>query len=636
MKFITRYLSPYPLNKKNLAKSKNRLKYLLSLGALAIGIPIIYLIIITLSYVKNESILQLEKNIGEYTSFIESELENILSIEKNRAFNDYKFEYDNNKNHKSPLSRVPIDSEIPGLIGHFQLSANGSFSSPVLPNNYSKFVNLNMTQYEYLKRLSLFTFLKKEITSSNLFSNLINEKRALINKNQAKLPTKKGSSFRLNIYNKPTRMGVSKRTILFSKSVTDVRNQKFSLLQESNYKELKDYTEKISSPAFNIFNLGELKSYYAKNKICFFREIVAGKDYYVQGFMVDADKFLKAFIKKSYLLSPISNFTSLDVFTNGESNVLNVTKNKKNRTIINNNSPQRILKQSSFPSPLSFLNYKFSITSVPKSRSLPLISFSSFFIFLMLLSTLAFVYKMIAGQLDIAKQRSDIVSAISHELKTPLTSIRMYGEMLKNNMVPDEAKQKKYYQYIYDESGRLSRLINNILQLSNIQKAKELFTKKELSIEYTFKNISEKLSAIANNNGFDLQITNKAQTSGGTTTIRSNEDALIQIFVALLDNAIKFSKNTEDKEVASKNKVEFTLLKNKEQYIFSIRDFGPGISKKNKKRIFELFYRAEDELTRTSPGTGIGLALVQQIALSLDHKIEVLDKKPGTEFQVII
>ena len=80
----------------------------------------------------------------------------------------------------------------------------------------------------------------------------------------------------------------------------------------------------------------------------------------------------------------------------------------------------------------------------------------------------------------------------------------------------------------------------------------------------------------------------------------------------------------------------FENLKNRKQLVFFIRDYGPGIKKNQMKKVFQLFYRSGDELTRTKPGTGIGLALVVQLAETMNAKITVINKKPGAEFQIRI
>jgi len=107
-------------------------------------------------------------------------------------------------------------------------------------------------------------------------------------------------------------------------------------------------------------------------------------------------------------------------------------------------------------------------------------------------------------------------------------------------------------------------------------------------------------------------------------------DAFFQIMINLIDNAIKFSGQSEAKKID----VGLKIIARGREALFTVRDYGPGIDRKQMKKIFRLFYRAGDELTRTKPGTGIGLALVVQLAESMGTEIDVINRQPGVEFQL--
>jgi len=106
-------------------------------------------------------------------------------------------------------------------------------------------------------------------------------------------------------------------------------------------------------------------------------------------------------------------------------------------------------------------------------------------------------------------------------------------------------------------------------------------------------------------------------------------DAFAQIFINLVDNALKFSASAATKvvEIGSRRESDGGVL-------FTVRDFGPGVPKDQMKKIFELFYRPADELTRETVGTGIGLALVQQLATAMDARVDVRNREPGAEFRL--
>ncbi|MCH8059676.1 MAG: HAMP domain-containing histidine kinase, partial [Proteobacteria bacterium] len=237
------------------------------------------------------------------------------------------------------------------------------------------------------------------------------------------------------------------------------------------------------------------------------------------------------------------------------------------------------------------------------------------------------LYRLGLSQINLARQQQDFVSAVSHELKTPLTSIRMYGEMLKEGWA-DEDKRQSYYNFIHDESERLSRLISNVLQLARITRNDPQFDLKSIKVGELMSNTESRISSQIKSAGFELRF--KRSDDVDDVSIMIDEDHFTQIIINLVDNAIKFSKNAEEKivEVSSKRGADNRI-------IFSVRDFGPGIPKDQMKKIFQLFYRSESELTRETVGTGIGLAIVHQLTLAMNGSVDLINVEPGAEFRVM-
>ena len=235
------------------------------------------------------------------------------------------------------------------------------------------------------------------------------------------------------------------------------------------------------------------------------------------------------------------------------------------------------------------------------------------------------MYRFAVGQLRLARQQQDFVSAVSHELKTPLTSIRMYGEMLKAGWA-DDAKKQTYYDYIHSESERLSRLIENVLQLARLTRSSQQLDVKRVASSELLDMVRSKCATQAERAGFALTVRDGAPTG---TELAVDADAFAQVLINLVDNALKFSSGAQRKEIeiASRFETDGWVL-------FTVRDFGPGIPKGQMKKIFELFYRPPDELTRATAGTGIGLALVLQLTAAMGGRVEVRNCEPGAEFRV--
>jgi signal transduction histidine kinase len=227
-------------------------------------------------------------------------------------------------------------------------------------------------------------------------------------------------------------------------------------------------------------------------------------------------------------------------------------------------------------------------------------------------------------QVRLARQKDDFISAVSHELRTPLTSIRMYAEMLEKGWVRTEEKQGRYYGSIRQESERLSRLIENVLDFSRIQRGRKRYHFALGDINATVSHVVEMMRPYASQHGFVIQ-TDLASLAPTTF----DKDAVTQIVVNLLDNAVKFSRSCQDKTIVVRTRVEdgHTLIE--------VEDHGPGVPRAERKRIFGEFYRVEAESTRQTTGTGLGLALVHRFALAHQGFVRVTEAKPqGAIFTV--
>ena len=114
----------------------------------------------------------------------------------------------------------------------------------------------------------------------------------------------------------------------------------------------------------------------------------------------------------------------------------------------------------------------------------------------------------------------------------------------------------------------------------------------------------------------------------------AEEDAFSRIFINLVDNALKFSRTAEQKVVVIGYRLANGGGSEEGEVVFFVRDYGPGIDRDQRKKLFRLFYRGENELTRTTPGTGIGLALVKELAAKMNAQVDLESKEPGVEFTV--
>ena len=244
------------------------------------------------------------------------------------------------------------------------------------------------------------------------------------------------------------------------------------------------------------------------------------------------------------------------------------------------------------------------------------------------------MYRVGMQHIELAAQRSDFVAAVSHELKTPLTSIRMYGEMLRAGWVTDEGRRQSYYDFIFFESERLSRLITNVLQLARLTNQDMPVALQAYSLCQLLDLVRSKVSTLAEAAGFTLEFVEPDPPGQGETyTVLAEADAFVQICINLVDNAIKFSANAAQQRID----IGLRLATGRSPHaVFFVRDYGPGVARDQMQRIFQLFYRGENELTRHTTGTGIGLALVKALAAQMYARVELQNRDPGAEFRIVL
>jgi signal transduction histidine kinase len=202
----------------------------------------------------------------------------------------------------------------------------------------------------------------------------------------------------------------------------------------------------------------------------------------------------------------------------------------------------------------------------------------------------------------------------------------MYGEMLKEGWASEE-KRQQYYEYIHDESERLARLISNVLQLASITRNEPNLAMRSIAVGELMERTEARISSQVQRAGFDVVFDDDERAADAVVMI--DEDCFLQIVINLVDNAIKFSSAAADRKIEIGSRVSTNG-----QVVFSVRDFGPGVPRNQMKKIFELFYRSESELTRETVGTGIGLAIVHQLSLAMNGSVDVMNRHPGAEFRV--
>ena len=183
--------------------------------------------------------------------------------------------------------------------------------------------------------------------------------------------------------------------------------------------------------------------------------------------------------------------------------------------------------------------------------------------------------------------------------------------MLEQGIARDPEREQEYFRILGSESSRLSRLINNVLQFSKFEKKQTRLDLKEGTLEEVIQEVKEVMEEKLRQEGFSLKV-----ETADLPPFKYDREAMIQILINLIDNSMKFGKSMPTREVTIKVWPEPDTAK------ISVSDTGPGIPLHDLRKVFGDFYRVDNELTRTTGGTGIGLALVKKLVTLMGGSVK--------------
>jgi len=593
---------------------------------------------------------------------------------------------------RSPLSGYPVAGDPPGLLGYFQVDTRGAFSSPLLPPKGSDPEKFGIGGDEYRNRLLLAQEIQAILADNRLVQSATEpepqagaeapgatraaaeEQAAGTNEtysqqvfDQLNLPGQNAQTGSANagerdlddaageIAGRQQQAGAfgkvadlkldsafqrkseehesqsdqlhpnegsralaparAKRKEQITLAETAMPSDKERVANATADLRIRTFESEVDPLDFSMLDSGHL---------VLFRKVWRGGERYIQGLLIDQHVFIKDTIGTPFMETVLSDMSHLIVAHRED--VIHTVSGCDSYDCPNGNQglDGALVFRDRLSAPLDSMELIFSINRLPPGPGAAVLGWVTLVLALVFLLGFYTLYRLGLSQINLARQQQDFVSAVSHELKTPLTSIRMYGEMLKEGWA-DEEKKKTYYEYIHDESERLTRLISNVLQLANITRNEPQFDLKPGTVGELMSNTESKIANQVERAGFRLGFKRDDETDRATVMI--DQDCFAQIVINLVDNAIKFSENAENKTIEITSK-----LTRDDQILFSVRDFGPGIPKDQMKKIFQLFYRPESELTRETVGTGIGLAIVHQLTVAMDGKVDVINRETGAEF----
>lgn len=540
-----------------------------------------------------------------------------LKAENNRPLDDYQFyksptttNRNNEKFTLSPLASTPEQSTTPGLRSYFQVDEAGVFSCPLLPFSAS------VAPPEDMGSLS------------NILSKKEVQKRITLRKEIEPLLTKLGF-IKKNVSN-----------VSFPVAAAST-NQKPSSSYQGKYDNVGFPAEIKKISTFQIRRGNE------DNNIVFYRDIWDGNNKVVQGFIVNEQTFLLNSIVDAFANVNSKTEMLLRISYGKREIAAYLHKHHKNTHpeihVLDKSTYDKNIPLSTFSLKAPFEKYQlsFSVDKLPLGDATKTGGIFLIVILCIIIAGLLFIYRLGVQQIYLNEERLNFVSSVSHELKTPLTSIIMYADMLRSGMLTQESKRNEYYNFIFFEGERLGRLIANVLRLSKFGRDTS-----DISLEYTplssaIDILRSKTSTLLENSGFTLRVKFSSAVPVNCS-ILIDKDAFTQIAINLVDNAVKFtdeflSRNPDSAADPERRNIDLNIdvsPTNEQHMQIGVRDYGAGIAKEDAKHIFKSFYRAGNELTRKTKGTGMGLSLVNELVQTMDGEVEFFNRKPGAEFVI--
>jgi two-component system, OmpR family, phosphate regulon sensor histidine kinase PhoR len=558
-------------------KPKVKLRVLFTLLFVALAMPVSYL------SVKLVYSLGQEKKFGDVSranlisDILVGRTQEVIRREDRRSFAEYKFLMAVSLIGKEELSLSPLAislqaSDVPGMIGYFQMEQGQEIHSPLLPEGSLKELQVP----ERKERIRIRGRVSQVVTpyKDSLFLDRASSEDVM------------------------TREEMSSK-----KQAWVNRIQRWSGRNLSRKK-----------AQFHAVEIWPFQIFLTNGELIFSRKVIYKNRSYAQGFVVNSSRFFANALNKIEMMGVIKDFSGLSI----------ELQNAQDSSLVYRVGGMATSDQKALllANPLEGLHLYIRDSEEAMPDGMGLVLFLGTLALIVSGGGLYSLYRIVLVREEVTHKRQDFVSAVSHELKTPLTAVMMYCELLEEGMVSSEEKKMKYIRRIHSESARLFRMIRNVLQLSAIEKQNHSLNMITVPLIHVFSEVQESLIPILRETGFvllwDLEDDEK--------TVKVDRDALIQILLNLVENSIKFAKESRTKQVKIGVKDVF-----KGQTSIYVRDYGPGVPPGELEQIFEIFYRSEKEMTRKTNGTGVGLGLVKGLIDQMGLSVQARNVRPGLE-----
>ncbi len=640
-----------------------RLKLLIVIFSVALSVPLAYFVVRTYQGLAQEEVATLRYFADAMFDEMEGALAEMVKREEGRAIDEFNFEVIPSDRREgagqpqpSPLSRPPREHYI---LGYFQNNPDGSFQTPLVASAGS-------VQVEHSKRIEALKdanqiFNRKRVAVTDriqprppemVVQEEVKKEAAFADKYIASSPSRASRSYlgqkekRLekitigqaaNIARQQEQQtmpgapvaaepeydsedqGSARSPVAGRAPVANMRAARKMDLQEALEAAPSEPADDVDDTTGFQVEVAPLQAVFlSDHQIFIFRRIMINQQIYRQGFVLKVNAFLEHLARTYFSTQPMANFTGLrlSVVDQGrEAGAWQAGPFAENAGFVLNRG---------FPSPFSFLKAVLTCSQIPGSAGRRTLNIMMIVLAVIVLIGLFAIYRSARAIEDLAERRSQFVSSVTHELKTPLTNIRMYIEMLAQGIATSPDREQEYFRILDSEGARLSRLINNVLEMSKLERQQRHLNLQTGSFAEVVDEVETVMAEKIKQEGFTLIV-----ELDDIPPFKYDREVMIQVLINLIENSIKFGKSSPQREIHIRTELEGRHAK------IMVSDTGPGIPRQALKKIFNDFYRVENSLTRTTRGTGIGLALVKKFVQLMGGTVSAANNR-GPGFTITI
>jgi signal transduction histidine kinase len=635
-----------------------KLKLLIVIFSLALSIPLAYFVVRTYRGLAQEEVATLRFFADTLFDKMEGALAEMVKKEEGRAIDEFNYEVfpsgrqtGAGQRQPSPLSRPPREKFV---LGYFQNNPDGSFQTPLMAGA-AKVTPGHLDRIEALKGANEI-FNRKRVTGTDRIQPLpadivtkeeAKQKSGFADKYIDSTRSRRSRSYLGQKEKRLEKITISQAANIAKQEQPQPMSSSYAVAEseydrEDQYLAKDQATHEVSAPKKRtsrkmnleeaveaappvaVADADEVESFQVEvaplqavflsdAQIFIFRRIMINQQIYRQGFVLKVNAFLQQLTQTYFRSQPMARFAGLRLSVMDQGREADAVEAGPY-----SNTSDFILNRG-FPSPFSFLKATLTCSQIPRSAGRRTLNLMLIVLAVIVLIGLFAIYQSARAIEDLSERRSQFVSSVTHELKTPLTNIRMYIEMLEQGIANSPDREQEYFRILDSEGARLSRLINNVLEMSKLERKQRHLNLQTGSLAGVVAEVQTVMAEKLKQDEFSLIV-----QLGDIPPFKYDREVMIQVLINLIENSMKFGKSAAERDIHIRTRLEGSQVR------IMVSDTGPGIPRPALKKIFNDFYRVENSLTRTTRGTGIGLALVKKFVQLMGGTVTAANNRgPG-------